>query len=314
MTPKHIFIINPAAGRCDCTNAVAAAVHALSQTREMDYEILTTLRPRHAAQLVRQKAEEYPDRPLRFYACGGDGTLNEVAAGAAGLDHVAFTHYPTGSGNDFIKSFGADGKAFHDLEALVAGDIQDLDYMESDCGICLNMFSVGVDARVADGMQKYKRIPLLAGRASYHLSTVESILRGISQPYGVEVDGQYFSGNFAMVLAANGRFYGGGACPVPEADPTDGKLDVLLVRGMSVLQAAKVIGAYERGFYRRYPQYITHFAAKTLTVYHQDGKDMTINLDGEIVHSSRVSLRLADKKLHLIIPRGAVLLPPRIVE
>ena len=49
MTPKHIFIINPAAGRCDSTNAVAAAVHALSQTREMDYEILTTLRPRHAA-------------------------------------------------------------------------------------------------------------------------------------------------------------------------------------------------------------------------------------------------------------------------
>ena len=79
MTPKHIFIINPAAGRCDSTNAVAAAVHALSQTREMDYEILTTLRPRHAAQLVRQKAEEYPDRPLRFYACGGDGTLNEVS-------------------------------------------------------------------------------------------------------------------------------------------------------------------------------------------------------------------------------------------
>lgn len=82
---KHIFIINPAAGKCDRTNQVAASIRAAAMELGVDYEILTTEYPRHAVSQVRQKAEEYPDRPLRFYACGGDGTLNEVAAGAAGL-------------------------------------------------------------------------------------------------------------------------------------------------------------------------------------------------------------------------------------
>ena len=189
---KHIFIINPAAGKCDRTNQVAASIRAAAMELGVDYEILTTEYPRHAVSQVRQKAEEYPDRPLRFYACGGDGTLNEVAAGAAGLPNVAITHYPTGSGNDFIKLFGADCRAFSDLKSLICGKELELDYMETDRGISLNVFSVGVDARIADGMQKYKRIPALQGKTAYNISTVENLLRGLSEPYEILVDGQRF--------------------------------------------------------------------------------------------------------------------------
>ena len=186
---KHIFIINPAAGKCDRTNQVAASIRAAAMELGVDYEILTTEYPRHAVSQVRQKAEEYPARPLRFYACGGDGTLNEVAAGAAGLPNVAITHYPTGSGNDFIKLFGADCRVFSDLKSLICGKELELDYMETDRGISLNVFSVGVDARIADGMQKYKRIPALQGKTAYNISTVENLLRGLSEPYEILVDG-----------------------------------------------------------------------------------------------------------------------------
>ena len=43
---------------------------------------------------------------LRVYACGGDGTLNECVNGAALLPNVAVTHFPCGTGNDFIRMFG----------------------------------------------------------------------------------------------------------------------------------------------------------------------------------------------------------------
>ena len=101
---------------------------------------------------------------------------------------------------------------------------------------------------------------------------------------------------------------------MPEADPTDGLLEVLLIRAVDLITVMKVIGAYKQGLHRRLPQYITHLQAKNITIFHQDGKDMTVNLDGEIVKAPRVSLRVADHKLRFVIPRCEDLLPPRIVE
>ncbi len=311
---KHVFIINPAAGKRDSTVQVAASIRAVCVEQGLDYEILTTEYPRHAIELVKKKAVEYAGEAIRFYACGGDGTLNEVAAGAAGLHNVSVTHYPCGSGNDFIKLFGADCRSFQELENLIDGKDVELDYIESDCGVCFNVFSVGVDARIAAGMQKYKRIPLLHGSMAYNASTVENVLRGLHEPYGIEIDGITYDGRYTLILAGNGRFYGGGYNPVPEADPTDGKLEVLMIDAVDVLTVLKVIGAYKAGQHRKYPQYIKHLQARELTIRHRDGKDMTVNLDGEIVKTPRVSLRVADHKIRFTIPCCEELLPPRIVE
>ena len=126
---KHLFLINPAAGKKDSTTQVASSIRAACVRRELDYDILTTEYPRHAVALVREKAAEYAGEQVRFYACGGDGTLNEVAAGAAGLDNVSITHYPCGSGNDFIKLFGADCTSFKNLDNLIDGKEIALDYI-----------------------------------------------------------------------------------------------------------------------------------------------------------------------------------------
>ena len=85
---KHVFIINPAAGKKDATTQVAAGIRAACLRRELEYDILTTEHPRHAVELVREKAAEYAGEQVRFYACGGDGTLNEVAAGALEQVHI----------------------------------------------------------------------------------------------------------------------------------------------------------------------------------------------------------------------------------
>ena len=98
---RHVFLINPAAGKYDRTGEFTQTIRAACEG--LDYEILVSRAPgdcTHIAQAAASSGE-----PVRLYACGGDGTLNEVVNGAAGHANAAVTHFPGGSGNDFIKIF-----------------------------------------------------------------------------------------------------------------------------------------------------------------------------------------------------------------
>ena len=85
---KHIFIINPAAGKKDSRQRVYTMAEALKKNHNLDVECMLTKSRGHATALTRAIAEtgDY----VRFYACGGDGTVNEIANGIAeiGRAHV----------------------------------------------------------------------------------------------------------------------------------------------------------------------------------------------------------------------------------
>ncbi|MBP5210167.1 MAG: hypothetical protein J6125_04820, partial [Clostridia bacterium] len=110
---KHIFIVNPAAGKRDATPVVSRAVEAVSG---YDCELYRTTAPRDATRYVRLRCRESGE-PMRFYACGGDGTINEVAEGTLGFPNASFSCYPCGSGNDFVKYYGG-AERFFDLVSL----------------------------------------------------------------------------------------------------------------------------------------------------------------------------------------------------
>jgi len=298
---KHIFIINPSAGKRDHSTQTAAMISSFAEEKRLDFHLMVTRYPRHAAELARNMADVYLGMPLRFYACGGDGTLNEVAQGVRGMQGVSVSQIPLGTGNDLVKAFGG-AQGFLSLDQMIRGDAVEVDYIEASCGIALNVFSVGVDARIANGIEKYKHLPLMKGQGPYLLSTIEQLLRGLGRPYRVTVDGKRYDGRYSLILAANGKYYGGGFCPVPDADLQDGLLDVLLVKEVSRLTAAAVIGAYKKGEYARLPEYITHIRAKELTVEQADCHDIEVNMDGEIVFTDRISAHVVPRGLSFVVP------------
>ena len=105
----HLFIINPAAGSRDRTKQYSEAIDKICSAQGLNYRIEVSGAPGECTRLAREAAES--GETYRIYACGGDGTLNEVAAGAAGFDNVAITVFSGGSGNDFVKLF-SEPKAF----------------------------------------------------------------------------------------------------------------------------------------------------------------------------------------------------------
>ncbi len=295
----HLFIINPAAGSRDRTKDYSEAIQKICTARGLDYRIEVSSAPGECARLARQAAETGGD--YRIYACGGDGTLNEVVSGAAGFDNVAVTVFSGGSGNDFVKIF-SDPKAFFALERLLDAEETQFDLIRCNDDISLNICSVGLDARIGTDVANYKRIPLLSGFRAYAVSTLVNVFRGISEHYVVEVNGETVDADHTLICACNGRFYGGGFNPVPEADPTDGLLDVLLIKKVSVLKVAQVIGKYKAGRYAELPQLVRHF--KTDRVVIRCDKPSAINLDGELRISDTVDIRVADEKIRFFYPKG----------
>lgn len=294
---KHLFIINPAAGNKDRTALYKAQIQKHCQG--LDYEIAVSKAPGHATELTRNAAltgEEY-----RIYACGGDGTLNEVAAGAAGFPNVAVTAYVGGSGNDFVRIFN-DPAPFRELPRLLDCEEVYFDLIRCNDDISVNICSVGLDARIGTDVSRYKRLPLLHGFRAYAASTVINVIKGIAEHYVIEVDGQRIDGKQTMICACNGRYYGGGFNPVPDADPTDGLMDVLVVKKVSRLQVPSVVGKYKNGQYKKLTDLIKHFRTRQVKIICD--KPTSINLDGELRTAKEVVFSIAKEKLRFFYPRG----------
>ena len=238
---------------------------------------------------------------MRLYACGGDGTLNEVVSGAAGFKNAAVTVFSGGSGNDFVKIFN-DPAAFFDLEKLLDCEEAEFDLVRCNDRLCLNIASVGLDARIGADVSNYKRIPLLQGFRAYVVSTVINVIKGISEHYIVKINGETVDDRQTMICACNGRFYGGGFNPVPEADPCDGLLDVLLVKKVSRLQVPGVVGKYKNGQYARLPHIVRHLQAKELTILCD--KESPVSIDGEVLMTKEVTIAVTGEKLRFFYPRG----------
>ena len=295
----HLFIINPAAGSRNRTDDYREKIKAACEARHLKYRIQISQAPGDCRRLARAAAET--GKEFRIYACGGDGTLNEVADGAAGYDNVSVTVFSGGSGNDFVKLFD-DPRAFFDLERLLDPEEVSFDMIRCNDTRALNICSVGLDARIAADVSRYKRLPLLHGFRAYAASTVLNLLKGIAEHYVVEINGETFDGEFTFICACSGRFYGGGFNPVPEADPTDGLLDVLLVDKVSLAQVPAIIGKYKNGQYKQLGHLVRHFKTRELTV-HCD-KEVSVNVDGESIQAKDVHFAIGEEKLRFFYPRG----------
>ena len=296
---KHLFIINPAAGSRDRTADYTAEIRRLCAG--LDYEIAVSAAPGECCRLAREAARTGEE--VRIYACGGDGTLNEVASGAAGFPNAAVTAYSGGSGNDFVKLF-SDPAAFSDLSRLLDAEEASFDMILCNDDLALNICSVGLDARIGTDVARYKRIPFIHGFNAYALSTLINLFRGISEHYVVEIDGERIDGEQTFVCVCNGRFYGGGFNPVPEADPADGKLDVLLVEKVSLLQVPAIIGKYKNGRWRELPEIIRHFRTDRVRIL-CDGPT-PVNLDGELRVAQAVTMEVAREKVNFFYPKNLV--------
>ena len=297
---KHLFIVNPSAGGVKKRAAeLQQEIRDFADTLSDPHEIYVTKAPMDACGKIAEEAENAD--MLYVYACGGDGTLNECANGAANRPNVAITHYPCGTGNDFIKMFGKENiHMFRDLKTLAGGTVRALDLIDCDGRYGLDICSVGIDARIGCDVHKYSGIPIIGGVTGYIVSLIVNLIKGVTQYFRITVGDFTSDGDITLACACNGRFYGGGFNPVPDAMPDDGVLDCLIVKPVSRLKVITVVGKYSKGRFREFPDIITHVRGDCMEV--EGDREFVVNIDGEAIYAKKISFRLIPKGINFIFP------------
>lgn len=314
---RYLFLLNPAAGKQDCTVQLIPQIRAAAARAgwsAADYNIHTTEYAGHARELARaaaQKAAQAGDS-LRIWTAGGDGTFMEAMTGVQGFANAAVGCLPYGSGNDFLRTYGTRAE-FTDLDAQLAGGEVTIDLLETSLGLSATICAAGLDAQVAYGIPKFRRIPLCGGEVSYLLSIVEQLCGHIGRRVEYTIDGETFAVDCLMCAICNGRTYGGGFCAGPEAQPDDGWLDVFIVRKVGRLTIAKLLSMYKNGRHFQNGQlveaakpYFIYRRAKAVTLRAADGRGPIIaTADGECAPCEQVRVEVQPLAGRVWLPKAA---------
>ena len=299
---EHIFIINPSAGQGKAGKLIPQ-IRAVMEGMADPYTIYTTKAAGDAERFVRETCET--GKEVRFYICGGDGSLHEAVNGAKGFPKTQIGLFPVGTGNDFIRNFGKK-QDFMDVRSQVEGESVSCDVIEINGRYVVNMANIGFDCEVAAQVGKWKKKPLISGPAAYLISLAAEFAKPMGKRMSFRwADGTTMAGRFLLCTLANGCFCGGGFCSSPKANLHDGLMDVGIVRMVPRRKFIGILPKYKTGTYLE-----TKLAAEKV-LYEKYRKlelavaePANISIDGEISRFTYLKAEMVQDAFRFIIPKG----------
>jgi diacylglycerol kinase (ATP) len=264
-------------------------------------DALLSERPGQLTELAREAAA---DADL-LVAVGGDGTVNEVANGIAGLD-VELAVIPRGTGWDFVRTFGIPRKLDGAVEVALRGRTREIDlgkgrYRSWAGGeresFFANVASAGMSGAIAKRTNETSKA--LGGKVSYAWATLAVFSRWRNDEVHVRVDGEEHAGRMHDVIVANGRYLGGGMKMVPDAEPDDGRLDVLLIGDLTKRDLLLTMPKTYRGTHLPHPK-ATLLRGATVEV--DAPEPLPVELDGEQPGTTPVRFEIVPRALRLRVP------------
>ena len=210
----------------------------------------------------------------RLVAVGGDGTVR-LALQAIADTPTVLGIVPAGTGNDFARAFGLRPGA--DLAAAVAralGPPRAVDAIRTPRGWVATAVTGGFSGDV-NRRATAMRFP--SGRGRYTAATLTTLPRLRTRPVVVTADGRRRSFDAAFIVVANTAFFGGGMAICPEADPSDGLLDVLVVGAVGRVELLRLFPKVFKGTHVTHRK-VSQFRGRVVEI---DGDELELWGDGD---------------------------------
>jgi YegS/Rv2252/BmrU family lipid kinase len=293
---KTAVIFNPVSGRGRSLD-ILPKVLAWAAKQKIAFKFYSTTRPGDGVRLAKLCKLEQFDKVV---VIGGDGTVNEVGSPLIGTD-IVMGVIPGGSGNDFYKMLGNDGRLENGLKTAFFGAPHMVDVGIVNDRPFFNAVGVGFDADVAlrasrsTGMSGMLVYLAAVFRSWQHLKPVE---------LEIELDKHRFTENVTLVCIGNGRSSGGGFYLTPQARFDDGLFDICLIEAIPKGKIFTFLPRTLKGSHVRLPG-VKIYRSKMITInsyrkfpVHIDGEPLTqpIDLAEFSMESRKLKVVVAGKK------------------
>ena len=226
--PRHLLIVNPISGT-QSKHGLPERISARLAEAGIDVDTYVTTGPGDATRRVRQAVDagEY-DAVL---ACGGDGTVNEVARAMCHAP-IPMGIIPAGSGNGLARHIVIPVDPVLALDAVIAGQVCECDYATVNGRPFFCTCGMGFDAAVSDRFAASGK----RGRMSYVRSTLVEFAHYKPEYYVLETPEATLHRDAFLVAICNASQYGNNAFIAPQASITDGLLDVVIIHKADALR------------------------------------------------------------------------------
>ena len=306
---RKLFIVN---SRAD-SKALArfkAAYSKCSEEHPGESEVIYTEFAGHASEAARKATEE---NDLLVVACGGDGTIHEVA-NALAESSTPMAVIPLGTGNDFTRSVmdenhrsngeicvsdlfnGSFKVKDSDLIMVISFD-RNGNRIDSSSAWCLNVSSIGLDTEV----QLRAKGKVLAHPDSSFVRSTAYITSALACIFGnrkfnfkynaLRADGkpnESVKNCFTLMTICNASYYGDGFCPAPHAKIDDGLINCCAIESCNLIRSLYLLTKYKKGRHENYKE-ADVFVTTKLTVEATGARDLNGNYDGEDFSGHKVT-------------------------
>jgi len=223
---------------------------------------------------------------------------------------------PAGSGNDFVRELGKkndNSKAYTDLERHIGSGTQKIDLIRLSWiekgsekhRLISNGINIGFDGNTAILAHDLKRLPGVSGTGSYLLAVATNLAKKKGQKLRITADGRDFhTGKLLLATAANGGFCGGGVQSCPNADLSDGLIELLVIKDMSRRKFVKLFPQYQKGrlfSIKGVEDIASYTQAKNIIIEPMLDTKMKFVGDGEIFETGSIRIDVVPEAIRVIV-------------
>lgn len=300
-----LILVNPISGRGRALRKAEAVAENL-RSRNVEVTVRETSARGDAGRIAHDAAHDADRRPSCIVACGGDGTIQEVAGAlAACRDSLgdrcpALGLVPAGRCNDFARGLGVSGTVGRLADILASGRSSPVDLGRVNGRFFCTVATVGIDAEVSNYVHTM-RMPL-RGTPAYLYGALRVLSR--YRPPVLRIEGDFGTIHRPLFLAssANTASYGGAIRIAPDAVPNDGLLDLCVIDAVSRLRALTLIASVLRVRHQRRPE-VQIIRTKKLTI--DADERLELWADGEPVASTPARIEIVPNAIHVLLPGPA---------
>ena len=296
-------IVNPLAG-AGRTAKKWPQIMGLLKSIGLRFEYDVTEAPGHAIELAKSAAKKGYELVV---SVGGDGTINEIVNGlynAGNIRDVTLGIISTGVGSDFIRTIGIPRSYKEACQRLMNSrklvvDLGVVEYVnngEVSKRLFVNFAGLGFDAEVVKATTQ--RFKALGSTPSYLIGLLTTFVFYETKQVSLILDGQPEERRVWTILMSNGKYGGGGMLAAPNADLTDGLLDVVVIGDLSKLNLLKSLPRIYKGTHLSHPK-VTVKRAREIDI--RPRQQMSLQADGELLGQAPAHVYMLPAALNVAI-------------